>query len=603
MKKTMAAVCTALALTACSLGGQLNESARAESQWDMSEYFSDRDLAYDWESRDPVDMTLDNGSVTITEAGVYVLSGKIEDGSVTGDAADDAKVELVLKGVDISCSSSAGILVENADKVFITLADGTENRVACTGLTGEDGVDAAIFARDDIVFGGSGALTVVSPEGHGIVGKDDVKFVDGQYVIQARDRGIDANDSVRVAGGSFDITSGKDGIRAKNEEDEEKGYVILFGGEYDITAGGGAGEGETHRTDNWGWGRQAQSVSQDNSVSMKGIKASGDLTVLGGTYTIDSADDALHTDKDMTVESGSMTLSTGDDGMHADGTLTISGGQIDIAQSYEGIEGTVIDISGGEIGINASDDGLNAAGGSDQSGFGFRDMFTSDGTSSIAISGGTLYINASGDGIDSNGDLAVSGGTVVVSGSANSGNGALDYAGSASITGGAFIAAGASGMAQGFGNGSTQASAMVTLRGQAGEIQVKNAKGEVILSGTVDKGFDCVVVSCPEMAVGESYTVTSGASQAQVEMTGIVTGGMGMGGFGGGRQGGGFGGGMRGGMQIPQGGEDEGQMPPDGFPGGERDGGPQGGFPGGQQGGFGGERQGGFGGGMGGRGH
>ena len=582
MKKTILTTALALAFTLCSLLGSYSvPDARAETAWDISDYFTDRDLSGDWEDRDPQYITLNGESVTIAGEGVYVLSGEIADGSVTVNAGDSDKVQLVLSGVSITSSDSAAILVENADKVFITLAEGTENTLKSEGFTGDD-VDAVVFSRDDLTFNGEGSLTVTSPAGHGIVGKDDLKFASGAYTITAESRGIDANDSVRFAGGSYNISSGKDAIRAKHSSDADKGYVIIFDGSFALTSGGGAASGQQH-TDSWGRDRQA-SASESDSVSRKGVKASGDLTVLGGSFTIDSADDAFHTDADLTVSGGSMTIASGDDGFHADDALTISGGDIAVTRSYEGIEGTAITISGGNISVTASDDGLNAAGGSDGSGFGFNDMFASDGVSSITISGGTLHVNGSGDGIDSNGDLTVSGGAVVVSGPLNGGNGALDYAGTGSITGGTLIAASSVGMAQNFGNGSTQVSAMVDLSGQGGEITVTDSDGKAILSGTVDKSFGCVVVSSPDMAVGQTYTVTCGGGSATVEITGIITGGsgMGMGGFGmggfGGRQQGGFD--NRGGFggRQQQGGRQQGDGPQGGF------GGMPGDFGGGQQG-------------------
>ena len=575
--------------------------AAEESAPDVSEYFTARDLSGAWD--DAVAITLngdsaacedgsvliDGGKVTITAEGVYLLSGTLTDGSIIVDSEE--KVQLVLAGVSVTSADSAALLVENADKVFVTLAEGTENFLANGGaFAGEEGVDGAVFARDDIVFNGSGSLTVSSPAGHGIVGKDDVKIASGAYVIEAASRGIDANDSVRFAGGSFTIVSGKDAIRAKNEEDSEKGYIVIFDGAFSLTAGGGAANAASHSQGRMGFGRQASSASEGSSSSTKGIKATGGVTILGGSVSVDSADDAVHSDADVSILGGSLLLSSGDDGVHANDTLSISGGEIAISRSYEGLEGRCVRISGGVISLTASDDGINAAGGADSSGYGFYDMFASQEGVSIVISGGALYVNASGDGIDSNGDLLVSGGTIVVSGPTNSGNAALDYNGSGVITGGSVIAAGASGMAENFGSGSTQAAALVNLSGQAGEIIVTDESGSVVLSGTVDKAFDCVIVSSPDLAVGETYTVSCGSSQTSVTLSSTIIGsGMGMGG----RSGmGGFGGGM-GGRQGGFGGQQEGQGGMPGMPGAQEGQEGQSGDQGGPNGG-----QGDFGGGM-----
>ena len=567
MKKLISILLTLCLALACLPA--LGESAA--SNVNLDDYFSKRDLKATWDeseaetitltggsaSTDSKNVTVSGGSVTITAAGTYLIQGTLNDGTISVVAGDDDKVQLVLMGASITSADSAAICVENADKVFITLAEGTENTLSNGGSFSSDTIDAVIFSRDDLTLNGTGSLTITSPAGHGIVGKDDLKITGGTYVITAQDRGIDANDSVRIYDGSFTIVSGKDAIRAKNEEDTSKGYVLIVNGAFSITAGGGAANGETH-TDSMFGGRggfggwnNSSSASSD-TPSMKGVKASGEMILLGGSFTVDSADDAFHTDSSMTVYGGSYAVSTGDDAFHADASLTIYDGVIHISRSYEGIEGQKITIAGGSISLVSSDDGVNAGGGNDASGFGgWQDMFSSDGVSSILISGGTLYVNASGDGLDSNGSLTVTGGTIVVSGPTNSGNGALDCAGTATITGGTVIAAGATGMAENFGSSSTQVSMLVNLNGQAGTVTVKDSSGNVILTGNVEKQFGCVVISSPDLKVGETYTVSCGSSSASVTVTSTIMGG-GMGGFGGGRnyqqQPGGMGGQQPGGM-------------------------------------------------------
>ena len=508
---------------------------------DDEAYFTERDLSGDWDADEAVTIELtgdgavcssaavrvDGSTVTITEAGVYVLSGALSDGTVIVDA-DDQKVQLVLSGASITSTTTAAIRVEEADKVFITLAEGTQN--ALINTTGFDDNDAVVFARDDIVFNGSGELTIESAK-DGIEGKDDVKFTGGTYTITAENRGIDANDSVRIADGSFTIVSGRDYIRVNNDEESDKGYVVITGGAFDLTAGGGAENGEAHAEGMMGFGQAAASADEGSSVSTKGVKASGTLTITGGDFAIDTADDALHAGGDIAVEGGALSIASGDDGVHSDAALTISGGAIDISRSYEGLEGMSIAVSGGDIRLNADDDGLNAAGGSDGSGYGFYDMFASQEGVTIDISGGTLYVNAEGDGIDSNGSLSVSGGTIVVSGPTDSGNGAMDYNGSATITGGTLIAAGSAAMAQNFGSGSTQVCALVQVDGAAGTITLKDADGNVLITAEVEKQFSSVLISSPELEVGQTYSLETASGSAEVAVTDTITGagsGMGM---------------------------------------------------------------------------
>ena len=244
--------------------------------------------------------------------------------------------------------------------------------------------------------------------------------------------------------------------------------------------------------------------------------------------------------------------------MHADDTLSISSGTIDITRSYEGLEGAKVLISGGKISIVASDDGINAAGGSDQSGsggFGFApDSFGGSGDYLIRISGGVVTVNASGDGIDSNGDIEVTGGELYISGPTSNGDGTIDCDGSATITGGIVVAAGSTGMAENFGTASTQGSILVNLSGSAGQtITLKDSDGNILASFTPAKAFGCVVVSAPGVAQGGTYTIAAGGASTTVTMESLIYG-SGMGGFGG--MGGGMGdpGNMGGGQQPPQGG-------------------------------------------------
>lgn len=205
--------------------------------------------------------------------------------------------------------------------------------------------------------------------------------------------------------------------------------------------------------------------------------------------------------------------------MHADGSLTIVGGTVDITQSSEGLEAEVITVSGGSVSILASDDGMNA-----RSSAGDKETFAAQEGVLIEISGGTLTVNTGGDGIDSNGDLLVTGGTVVVSGPVSNMNGALDYNGTATISGGTVVAAGASGMGENFSDTSTQAAFLVSLAGEVGEIRVIDAQGNVILAAELEKDFETVVISSPELAVGETYTVTRGDASAEITLTDTVTG-------------------------------------------------------------------------------
>ncbi len=192
---------------------------------------------------------IDGKTVTITQEGTYVLSGSMEDGQILVDVDKDAVIRLVFNGVSLKCSDSAPVYSKGGN-VIITLVEGTENNIEdCESYTyedeGEDEPDAAIFAKDDLTFNGTGILNVIGNYNHGIHCKDDLKFVTGTYNISSADDGIVGKDSVSVKNGNFVIESGDDGIKAANIEETDKGYVLIEDGSFQITAGGDGIQAET----------------------------------------------------------------------------------------------------------------------------------------------------------------------------------------------------------------------------------------------------------------------------------------------------------------------------------------------------------------------
>ena len=293
----------------------------------------------------------------------------------------------------------------------------------------------------------------------------------------------------------------------------------------------------------------AAAASETDSVSMKGLKSATATVITGGTFTIDSADDAVHTNGTMDIDGGSFTIATGDDAMHADTSLTIRDGTIDITACYEGIESAAITVSGGTVSVVSSDDGFNASLGKASS---QGDAMSGD-SSTLVITGGEITVNADGDGLDSNGTITVSGGTVYVEGPTNSGNGALDFGSTGTITGGTVVAAGSTGMDVNFGTDSTQGSILYDLDSvqEAGTaITLTDSSGNVLASYTPQKQFQSVVISAAGIEKGGTYTLTVGTATYSIEMTDIIYGtGNEMGGnMGGGNMGGGNMGGGRGGF-------------------------------------------------------
>lgn len=552
------------------------QTANASTQVDSADMFSDRDYEVGYAESESAIITLNGDSaacssnavqisgstITIIDEGTYILSGTLNDGMIIVNSEKTDKTQLVLDGVTIHSETSASIYILQSDKVFITLAPDSVNTLSNGGTftaIDENNIDGVIFSKEDVTFNGSGTLTITSPAGHGIVSKDSLTITSGTYDISSASHALAGKDDVCIANATVTITSGKDGIHAENADDTEKGFVYIESGSFEISAegdgisasaymqiqggsfhiisGGGSVNAATQTSDSWGnfmgggrhpggnrggpMGGTTSTDTEDDSTSIKGIKAAADLVIHGGTFTIDSADDAVHSNTNITVGGGTFEIASGDDGFHADETLTVTSGTINITESYEGLEGLHIHISGGDITLIASDDGLNAAGGTDQSGFGghrMNDRFGggmggSASNGSILISGGTIHITASGDGIDANGTLTISGGFTTVCGPTMGDTATLDYDTSAIITGGTFIGTGASNMAQTFSDSEQGVIAVSVGNQSAGtKITLTDSNGNVVISHTPDLSFGVVILSSPDVIKGETYTITVGSA-------------------------------------------------------------------------------------------
>ena len=240
-------------------GGKADESAgeasEGPSQLLADEMFTDRDYETDYDDV-AAEISLDETgascqgdgveisgqAITITEEGTYLFSGALEDGYIIVDAPDTAKVHLVLNGVSINSGTSAPIYVSQAEKVFLTLAEGTENTLSNGGTFEsqvDESIDSVIFSKQDLTLNGSGSLTVASPAGHGIRSNDDLVITGGSYTISCADHGLKANDSIRITGSTtLNIRSGKDGIHSEHDSDVSLGFVYISGGAFDIEADG-----------------------------------------------------------------------------------------------------------------------------------------------------------------------------------------------------------------------------------------------------------------------------------------------------------------------------------------------------------------------------
>ena len=546
-----------------------------------ADMFTDRDSRTSYEngititlngtsaSCDSSKVKIEGSEITITDEGTYIISGTLDDGMIVVNAEENDKPQIVFDNVNITSATSAPLYILEADKVFVTLAKDSENTLTNGGsftAIDDNNIDGTVFSKQDLTFNGSGSLTISSPAGHGIVAKDDLVFTSGNYQITSSGHGMDVNDSLRVKNATITVAAGKDGAHVENEDDTEKGYIYISSGTIDITAegdglsasayvqvqegnikilaGGGYENGSQSSSGNWGdfgggmpgggkpgGGRRSgisgsltTTTDSEESSSMKGLKADNSLLINGGTFTIDSADDAVHSNISVYVNGGTFTISSGDDAFHGEKELGISNGTITIDHSYEGLEALDIRISGGTISIQSNDDGINAAGGTDASGTeGGRDgMFgggkpggfggmsgNSDG--SICISGGNIFMYAKGDGLDANGYIEISGGKTIVTGPTSGDTAILDYDTTATITGGTFIGVGSTMMAQTFSDG-TQGTMAVKASATGGTaIRIEDTSGNEIVSFTPETAFQCVIISTPDIEKGTEYTIFVGS--------------------------------------------------------------------------------------------
>ncbi len=438
-KICIAIVCLTLVLTILfTFGEKLGITViHSEEDENTSEMFTANDLNAEWDTAGACNIVLSGDSATIngngayfnnntlyiTYAGKYVISGTL-DGSIYVDADGDDKIWLLFDNVDITSKTEPPLYIKQADKIFLTLKENSQNTLVFENDDEETKIDGCIFSRDDLTVNGKGNLTVTSDNLHGIVCNDNLVFTGGNINVTAKVDGVHAHDAIKICNTTITVSAGDDGLHAGNDDETALFYL--------------------------------------------------------------------------------------------------ESGNINITECYEGIEANDITIAGGSVNITPSDDGINANGNGK--------------ASLITVLGGDItVINKNGrdaDGFDSNGSINISGGNVFISVAGTGTNNAIDYGsengGKCTISGGTVIACGSSQMTECPDSDSTQGFIMGMVSGSENEtISVLGANGKEIISKEIPCSFTSVIISSPDIAVGDIVTLKVGNNEMEITVNNTKSGGMG----------------------------------------------------------------------------
>lgn len=347
--------------------------------WEVAEEQSIT-LADEGSSSDSDDVTVDDSTITITQAGVYRVSGSLTDGRLVVAAPDDQTVTIILDNASITSSTGPALSVTSADETMLYLEEGSSNTV-------QDGSDyevaddvtpvAAIASASDLTIAGSGALSVIGTMNDGISSNDGLVIAGGDLTVTAADDALRGKDYVDITGGTFDITSGGDAIKSDNYEDEDRGWVLITAGTFTIDAGD------------------------------DGIDAEQAIEMIDGTFTIEKSTEGLEAANVM-IGGGTVDITASDDGINATAATTAE----EAATAEEATAETTDARQQGPGGGGEEDDG-----------------------SWLSISGGTVTIEADVDGLDSNGSTSLTGGTITITSADNGGDSPVDSNGEVTFDG------------------------------------------------------------------------------------------------------------------------------------------------------------------------
>jgi hypothetical protein len=463
--------------------------------------------------------------ITINSKGTYVISGILNSGQIKVKTDDTDAVKLVLNGANVTNTSTSPLFIDKAVKVILILNEGTTNSFTDGANYTEvaEGQNAAIFSQSYFSVFGEGSLTVNGKYQDGITGKDGLVIKSGNITVTAADDGIRGKDYLHIYDGNITVVSGGDALTSNDENTTSTGIVKIETGTFKITAGGDGINAASNLTTLGGTyiitsgGGSGKTVS--STLSAKAIKAAGAVT-LTGTFTLSAAEDAIHSDTDVTINSGNYIISAADDGIHATTNIIFNNSNISITKSEEGIEAKFITYNSGNIKVISNDDCSNSTNG--------MRTEANDGSHTY-INGGTLVLSsATGDPLDSNGNITMKSGMVVIHGPKSNPEVALDYNGTFNLNGGFFIASGTnSNMTQAPSTSSAQKSLRLMFSSsQSALFNIQDENGNSLATFKPERNYYSILFSSSELRTGKTYKIYTGGASTGTASDGFYANGI-----------------------------------------------------------------------------
>jgi hypothetical protein len=451
------------------------------------------------------------GNLKISAPGTYRISGKLSNGQIIVQSAGTDIVRLILNGVEVHSDIGSSLFIDKSERVLIFLERGTVNNFSDNenySLT-QDGQNATIYNQTFTIVDGEGVLNIKSNFEDGLSSKGGLLIRNGKIKVDAKDEAIRGKDFVVIRGGEFDLVAGGDALKSDNEVNRNSGYIEINDGLFDITAKGDGISAYSKVNIRGGiYNIKAGGGFEaflPNGNSAKGIKAENEVNVIAKQLSLNCADDAIHSNSDLRILGGEYKVQTGDDAFHGDNSLTIENCKITVLYAFEGFEAKTINIGAGKYELSTLNDCISASS--------IRDSEQNDG-SYVYIKNGTLILRStSGDLLDSNGNVEMSGGTMIMHGPISA-EVPLDYNGTFRMIAGLIVASGStSRFLQAPSAISPQNSVLISLKkgNEAGKlINISEAKGESLVTFRPQTNYFSFIFSSSKLIKGGNFTVSTG---------------------------------------------------------------------------------------------